>query len=212
MAFTPEEVASIYRKRASWYDIACNLFYLIGFRQWTFRRQAVAALNLNNGDTVVEIACGTGLNFGLLEERIGAEGKIIGVDMTDAMLAQAEKRTRQAGWKNVELVHCEASKYEFPENIDGIISTFALTLVPAFDDVIRRGAQALPEGQRWVVADFRLPDDWRALFTPLLLPLFRPFVSKRYPWKSIERYMDEPSFETAFLGYVYIASGRARLN
>ena len=50
------------------------------------------ALGLRPGDTVVDIACGTGLNFPLLEEAIGPDGRIVGVDLTDAMLAQAQRR------------------------------------------------------------------------------------------------------------------------
>jgi demethylmenaquinone methyltransferase/2-methoxy-6-polyprenyl-1,4-benzoquinol methylase len=58
---------------------------LIGFPD---RKRAVRALNLQRGDTVVDIGCGTGLNFPLLQGAIGPEGTIVGVDLTDAMLSQ----------------------------------------------------------------------------------------------------------------------------
>lgn len=209
----PNEIVDLYRRRAKRYDFTANLYYLLGFREWRYRRKAVAALHLRPGDTVVEIGCGTGLNFGLLETEIGEHGTIIGVDLTDAMLDQARARIKREAWSNIELVHCEASQYEFPDEVNGIISTFALTLVPEFDDVIRRGAEALrPEG-RWVVADLKMPSSWFKYLYPLLLPLFRPFgvtldLSDRHPWESIAKYLVEPTMQEYFLGFTYVAFGK----
>ena len=124
---TKEEVVDIYRKRAKRYDFTANLYRLIGFREPAYRRMAVKALSLHPGDTVVEIGCGTGLNFQLLRQAVGSSGKIIGVDLTDAMLAQARKRVEDEGWSNVELVQSDAAQYEFPNGVDGIISTFNIT-------------------------------------------------------------------------------------
>src|SRR5215831_17435342 len=69
-----EHVLATYRERARHYDITANLYYLLGFRVQASRRRAVRALALRPGDTVVEIGCGTGLNFSLVEQVIGPEG------------------------------------------------------------------------------------------------------------------------------------------
>jgi ubiquinone/menaquinone biosynthesis C-methylase UbiE len=106
------EVADLYRKRAKRYDFTANLYYLIGLREWAYRKQAVEALNLQRGDTVVEIGCGTGLNFSLLRQAIGPEGRIIGVDLTAAMLDQARQRVAENGWSNVELVQSDAALFQ----------------------------------------------------------------------------------------------------
>jgi ubiquinone/menaquinone biosynthesis C-methylase UbiE len=156
-----DEVRDIYRKRASRYDFTANLYYLIGFREWAVRKRSVRALNLQPGDTVVEVGCGTGLNFSLLQEAVGPEGRIVGVDLTDAMLEQARRRVERRGWSNIELVHSDAAQYRFPEGVNGLLSTFAITLVPEFDAVIQNGASALAPGGRWVVSDFKMSDGWR---------------------------------------------------
>ena len=94
---TRQEVRAVYRARARHYDLTANLYYLAGFREQRFRKMAVEALGLKPGDRVVEIGCGTGLNFPLLQQKVGRAGRIIGVDLTDAMLAQARKRAATNG-------------------------------------------------------------------------------------------------------------------
>ncbi len=94
---TGEHVIEKYRDRARHYDITGNLYYLLGFRVGAYRRQAIQALQLRPGDTVVDIGCGTGLNFPHLEHVIGPGGRIIGVDLTDAMLEEAKLRVEKHG-------------------------------------------------------------------------------------------------------------------
>jgi len=92
------------------------------------RKRAIHSLALNQGDTVVDLGCGTGLNFCLLQEQVGPRGRIIGVDLTDAMLDQANTRIAAQDWSNVELVKSDVAGYVFPASVNGILSTFALTL------------------------------------------------------------------------------------
>jgi ubiquinone/menaquinone biosynthesis C-methylase UbiE len=73
-------VRETYRKRAEYYDITANLYYLFGYREWAYRRQTIESLELRPGDTVIEIGCGTGINFPLYQKAIGPQGRIIGVD------------------------------------------------------------------------------------------------------------------------------------
>ena len=89
---TPEEVNEVYGRRARFFDWTVNAYYLIGFRWWVYRRRAIAALELQPGATIVEIGCGTGLNFRLLQESIGLSGRLIGVDLSTDMLEQARQR------------------------------------------------------------------------------------------------------------------------
>jgi ubiquinone/menaquinone biosynthesis C-methylase UbiE len=72
----------------SLYDRSALLLYFAGFRHWAYRKRAIQSLALNHGDTVVDLGCGTGLNFSLLQGQVGPRGRIIGVDLTDAMLAE----------------------------------------------------------------------------------------------------------------------------
>jgi len=208
-----DALSSLYRRRARFYDLTANLYYLIGFREFAYRSKAVESLMLKPGDTVVEIGCGTGLTFRLLQSRIGPGGRIIGVDLTDRMLDKAERRARDNNWNNIELVREDAARYRFPENISGILSTFAITLVPEFDEVIRRGSAALAPGGRLAILDFKLPANRLSVFAPVLAYITSPFgvsmeLAERHPWESVEKHLDSISMEEYYGGYVYIATGQ----
>ena len=108
------KLISLYCKRANRYDWTTLLLYHAGFRHWAYRKRAIHSLALKQGDTVVELGCGTELNFSLLQKQIGPRGRIIGVDLTDAMLDGANARIASAGWSNVQLVKSDAAIYSPP--------------------------------------------------------------------------------------------------
>jgi demethylmenaquinone methyltransferase/2-methoxy-6-polyprenyl-1,4-benzoquinol methylase len=214
-----KHVIETYRARARHYDLTANLYYLLGFREWAYRRRAVQELRLRPGATVVEIGCGTGLNFPLIEQAIGPDGRIVGVDLTDAMLARAQQRVRVNGWRNVELVQADAGSYLFPTGVDAILSTFALSLVPECGSVITRGSTALSPGGRSVVLDLKVPDRYPAWLVPVLLPIVRPFavtedVIARRPWDTIRTAMQaslvECTWAELFFGFSFLSTGTGR--
>src|SRR5437762_14045033 len=118
---TREHLIETYRKKAKHYDITSWLYPVPGYPHRAQRLRAVQALGLRAGDSVIDIACGTGLNFPLIEEVIGPDGRIVGVDLTDAMLAQAQDRIDTNGWSNISLVQTDAADFDFPIEIDAIL-------------------------------------------------------------------------------------------
>jgi demethylmenaquinone methyltransferase/2-methoxy-6-polyprenyl-1,4-benzoquinol methylase len=144
-------------------------------------------------------------------DAVGAGGRVVGIDLTDAMLARARGRVERAGWRNVELVRCDAADFEFP-GIDGVISTYALTLVPEFDEVIRKAAAALAPRKRMVVVDFKAPDAWPTWLLKAIVPLLRPFgvtlpLRERRPWEAMRRYFPNVEVRERYLGTTYVAAG-----
>jgi demethylmenaquinone methyltransferase/2-methoxy-6-polyprenyl-1,4-benzoquinol methylase len=209
---SPKEVADLYRKRAKNYDISACLYYLIGFRLHHYRVLTIDSLDIKKGDTVVELGCGTGLNFPLLQQKIGKEGKIIGVDITDKMLEKAEKRVKKNNWENVELIHCDVSQYNIPKGVGAVFSTFALTLSPDYDKVIRNCSESLSKGGRIAILDFKMPDDYMRHLAPLLIVVTKPFgvreeLQHRHLWKSVERYFQKSSLRKMYGGFVYLSVG-----
>jgi len=176
----------------------------------------VRALGLRPGDTVIDVACGTGLNFPLIEEIIGPQGQIVGVDLTDAMLAHAQDRIETNGWSNVSLVQSDAAEFDFPAEVDAILSTYALTQVPKCAEVIAHGAAALSGGGRWVVLDVKVPGHTPGWLAQLGTALVRPFASidewiARRSWDATRAAMQEAltdlTWSELFLGTAYLAAG-----
>ncbi len=215
MAFDENEIQQIYGRRAGNYDVTANLYYLLGFREQAYRKRAVRALGLQPGGVVVEIGCGTGLNFTLLQDQIGPVGRIVGVDLTQAMLEKARRRSRRKGWKNVELVHSSAAQFNYPGTVNGIISTFAMTLIPEYDSVIRRGVACLAPGGRIAILDFKAPMGWPAWLIQLWLGITRPFavtldLAERRPYESVQRWCQGASLEEFYSGLAYLSVGERR--
>jgi ubiquinone/menaquinone biosynthesis C-methylase UbiE len=212
MALNKNQIRDLYRKRAGQYDLSANAYYLMGFREAKYRKMAVSRLQLAPGDTVAEIGCGTGLNFPYLLDAVGQSGRLIGIDLTDAMLTKAKERVRHNGWQNIELVQADAAAYEFPSGIDGAISTFALTLVPEYDEIIKRVSRALRRGGRLVVADFKKPEHWPMWLIEMGVFLTKPFgvsldLAERRPWQVMQKHFSSVETTHVYGGFVYIATG-----
>jgi ubiquinone/menaquinone biosynthesis C-methylase UbiE len=195
------------------HDITSSLAYVIGFRDWAYRKMAVDALCLAKGDRVVEMGCGTGRNFALLERAVGPGGTVIAVDLSEAMLVRARRRMARQGWSNVELVQSDAASYEFPASVDGVLSTYTLVILPGYDRVIERACRALKEGKRCVVLDQKLPSGPASRLVPLLDVLSRPLeysriVGERRLWESIRRHAGNVAVEERYFGFVYLAVGK----
>jgi demethylmenaquinone methyltransferase/2-methoxy-6-polyprenyl-1,4-benzoquinol methylase len=208
-----EHLIRTYRKNAKHYDITSRLYPVPGYPQQAQRRRAVQALGLGPGDSVIDIACGTGLNFPLIEEVIGPDGRIVGVDLTDAMLAQAQDRIETNGWRNISLVLADAADFSFPTEVDAILSTYALSQVPECAEVIAHGAEALSAGGRWVVLDLKIPHNTPRWLTQAGIATVGRFGSleewiARRPWEAIRAAMQE---ELADLSWTELCFGTAFL-
>jgi ubiquinone/menaquinone biosynthesis C-methylase UbiE len=213
---TREHLIETYRKKAKYYDVTCRLYPVPGYPQRAQRRRAVQALALRAGASVVDIACGTGLNFPLLEEVIGPDGRIVGVDLTDAMLARAQDRIEANGRSNISLVQADAADVDFPTGLDAIISTYAMSQVPECAEVIAHGAAALCGGGRWVILDLKVPGNTPGWIARLGTAIVRPFASidewfTRRPWEVILAAMRDElpdlSWTELFFGTAFLAAG-----
>ena len=85
-----------------------------------YRRRAVAALGLRPGETVLDVGCGTGLNFAALRAAVGPRGGLIGIEQCPEMLARAEERSRAAG-SGATLVEAPAEDARVPVRADAAL-------------------------------------------------------------------------------------------
>jgi demethylmenaquinone methyltransferase/2-methoxy-6-polyprenyl-1,4-benzoquinol methylase len=213
-----QELIDVYRQQASRYDLAVRLFDSLawfGFNLSGWRKQAVSGLGLRVGDTVVDIGCGTGLNFPLLYSAVGPQGTIIAVDLSDAMLAQARKLADTNQWANVQLVCADAAQFKFPPRVHAILSTYALTLVPEPERGVSNAAEALAPAGRLVVLDMAWPRYcplwWRPIRFFLCSYGVTADVLKRRPWdtvqRAIEHHLSHVLRRQLWLGFFSLAAG-----
>ncbi|EMA64646.1 methyltransferase type 11 [Halorubrum lipolyticum DSM 21995] len=91
------------------------------------RAGCVRALDLDPGDTVVEFGCGPGVNVPALREAVGPTGRVVGVDVTGAMLDRARALAGRRGWENVAFVQGDATDPPI-RSADAVLATFVTSL------------------------------------------------------------------------------------
>ncbi len=218
------DTASFYGRWAGLYD---RIATAPGVGRW---RRAVAERVAEPGATVVEMGCGTGANLPYLRERVGPEGRVVGVDITGPLLTRARDRT--AAFDNVAVVRGDATRPPIAD-CDAVVSTFVCGMFEDPAAVVDGWCDLVGAGGR--IAVLNATETTAPLGRPLN-PLFRGFTAAGAPSMGaldalrattgcvelplserveasrealFERTV-ERRFETFALGFVGLASGRVR--
>ncbi|MFB6120382.1 MAG: class I SAM-dependent methyltransferase [Halobacteriaceae archaeon] len=165
-----------YARWAALYDAVATYTPGVG----SLRARAADRLGLSPGDTVVDLGCGTGANFPHLRERVGAAGRVVGVDVTGAMLARA--RDRAAEWTNVHVCRADAADPPLPPTgrADAVVASFLVGMLDDPADAVASWLDVLGRDGRLALLD-AAPSP-RTAAAPLNLAL-RGFVWLANPGK-----------------------------
>jgi ubiquinone/menaquinone biosynthesis C-methylase UbiE len=198
-----------YDRRSPYYDRIIKLLS-IGM-EGEYRREAVRRLNLKRGDRVLDLGCGTGLNFPLIIKEIGAEGSIIGIDLSHGMLLRAQENLSRFQADRVSLICGDVTAFQFPgEYFDALISTYLFSTIPEYKRSLDMGLNSLKKGGHVVLADDILPAGWFAGPSIMLSWLLK------YGWRNYSREImtfirsraGEFTVTWHHLNLIYIISGR----
>ncbi len=140
----PSGVRCLYDGVAPFYDIASKPYGWFGAGRIV--DLAIEELRLQPGDMAVDLGAGTGRNLLVLAGLVGPSGRVIGVDVSPEMLRRAQDKLDQGGIKNVELGEADMGSFDPPPETAGVLATFAIEMLPNYDEVIRRLAERIRSG------------------------------------------------------------------
>ncbi len=209
-------MAIVYEAAARFYDAFSGegLVYSAG------RQRGIALLGLRPGDTVLDLGCGTGLNFALLVAAVGPTGTVIGLDRSANMLKVARSRVEENGWASVRLIEADATTFDpalvaadLPAaahgHVDGVFSSYALSVIGNWPPAWKRMRALLKPGGRAGIVDMQLPVGRGRLFSPLA----RLFASlggadlTTRPWTVLEREGVQVQSEAVRGGHIRVVVG-----
>jgi SAM-dependent methyltransferase len=118
---------------------------------------------INEGDTVVDLGSGAGIDVFLASKKVGTTGKVIGIDMTEEMVNKARNNAEKNGYTNVEFIQSELESMPLEDkSVDVIISNCVINLCPDKEKAFKEGYRILKKGGKMFISDLvtegKLPD------------------------------------------------------
>ena len=176
------------------------------------RDTLVEALPVSRGQVVLDVGCGTGLCYGLLQEKVGPQGRVVGIEESPEMAAIARERIAAEGWPNVTVVQSPAEDAKIPVTADAALFCAVHDILQSPGALLnimsnlRPGAWVAAGGGKWAPwAMMALNLQVRTLHAPYV----RSFTGFGRPWNHLEELIEDIHVREVALGSGYIVTGQA---
>jgi len=176
-----------------------------------YRRAVVEALPLRSGQVVLDVGCGTGLCCGLLRDKVGLEGGVVGIEESPEMAAVAREHIACEGWDNVTVVQAQAEDAEIGLTADAALFCAVHDILQSPDALrnvltwLRPGAWVAAGGGKWAAP---VMVALNSMVGVLHAPYVRDFSGFDRPWRHLERLVEDVRVEEMAFGSGYVMTGR----
>ena len=176
-----------------------------------YRHAVVGALPLRHGQVVLDVGCGTGLCCGLLREKVGPEGQVVGIEESPEMAAVAREHIACEGWDNVTVVQAPAEDAEIGLIADAALFCAVHDILQSPDALrnvlttLRPGAWVAAGGGKWAAP---MMVALNSMVGMLHAPYVRDFGGFDRPWRHLERLVEDVRIEEMAFGSGYVMTGR----
>lgn len=167
--------------RERFYNALSHVYHPLAMDAYCLpRKYLFASSNIPEGAAVLDLACGTGLNFPFILEQAGPRGHIVGIDSSWGMLKEARSQGKRHGWSDrITLIHedarlCSAElleRHSGVRQVDALVCTLGLSVISDFELALTNALSVVRGGGRCVVMDTILWDGARRVLNPLLVPV-----------------------------------------
>lgn len=198
-----EATRTLYGWRATSYELQLAPYEFI-------RRMAVDHLRLRPGDCVLDLGCGTGMSLPLLRNAVGTAGRVVAVELSPEMLAQARSRVQHERWGNVELLCTAVEDAPLPRGADAAFFHFTHDILQspqALDHVLahlRPGARVAATGLKWTAPGLA---PWNALVGLHMAQSVTNYEGLAAPWQPLLDRGVQLDVDTLMMGTVFVARG-----
>lgn len=155
----------------NWYDKISGFYDFFTERIYRNQRnELIEKLELQNGNSILLVACGTGIGFQPILKKIGKDGRIVGIDNSSKMLEIAKEKAKKNKWTNIKFINANAEtinndliEREIGEKIefDFVIAELVFSVIPNWKTSIRKSIDLLKQnGKIGVLDGFRKQNDW----------------------------------------------------